>query len=78
MPRYYFHLHDDGEALDEEGREFADTDAARAEAIRSVRDLMAEDVKQGKLTLSHWIGVHDQSGHRVFSVRFREAVEFRD
>jgi hypothetical protein len=78
MPRYYFHLHDDEEARDEEGRELADADAARAEAIRGARDLMAGDVKEGKLTLSHWISVHDQGGHQVFSVRFRDAVEFRD
>ena len=78
MPRYYFHLHDGAEGRDEEGRELADVDAARAEAIRGARDVMAEDVRQGSVTLSHWIEVRDQGGHRVFSVGYRDAVEFRD
>ena len=78
MPRYYFHLHNDVDGRDDEGRELADVDAARAEAIKGARDLIAEDVRQGIVTLSHWIEVRDQRGHQVLRVRYRDAVIFRD
>ena len=75
MPRYYFHLHNDLDVRDEEGRELPDQKAARAEAIRGARDLMAEDVKRGRLTLSHWIEVRDEAGAQLFVLRYGEAVE---
>lgn len=75
MPRYYFHLHNDLEALDEEGREFPDLEAARAEAIRGARDLLAEDVRRGAMTLSHWIEVQDEGGTRLLAIRYGEVVQ---
>jgi hypothetical protein len=36
MPRFYFDFEDGGLAIDKEGEEFADVDAARKEAVVSV------------------------------------------
>jgi hypothetical protein len=45
MPRYFFHLHNDIDALDEEGVELADLEAARAMARHSVQFAAAESIK---------------------------------
>ena len=46
MPRYYFHMRDGHEHLDEVGTELLDDDAARAQAIvasgEALRDLDVE------------------------------------
>lgn len=75
MPRYYFHVHNDILARDEEGREFPDLAAAREEAISGARDLIAEDIRRGKVTLSHWIEIQDDAGNRLLTVSYGEAVQ---
>ena len=75
MPRYYFHLHNDLLARDEEGRELPDLATAREEAIRGARDLIAEDIRRGKVTLSHWIEIEDDAGQRLLTVSYGEAVQ---
>lgn len=76
MPRYFLHLYNDVEARDEEGREFADLDDARAAAVRGARDVIAETVsRDGRLNLSHRIDVEDEDGRVLLSVPFSEAVE---
>jgi len=81
MPRYRFHIYDDIETLDEEGREFPDFAAAHTEAIGSARHLMAADITgKGELDLGHWIELEDDDGE-VAVVNFRDAVtikHFRD
>lgn len=74
MPRFRFHLYNDVETLDHEGREFADFAAARAEAIGNARDLMASEIRsRGEINLSHWIELEDDDGEVVI-VCFRDAV----
>lgn len=75
MPRYYFDLHNDVEARDEEGLELVDLDAARNEAIRSGRELFAEGVLAGRVNLNHWIEVRDESGAQVLTIRFGDTVK---
>ena len=75
MPRFYFDLHNDVEAHDEEGMELSDLEAARAEAIRSGRELVAEGVRNGQVNLNHWIEVRDESGAQVLAVRFGDTVK---
>ena len=75
MPRYYFHLHNDLLARDEEGRELPDLATAREEAIRGARDLIAEDIRRGKVTLSHWIEIEDDAGQHLLTVRYGEVVQ---
>jgi hypothetical protein len=77
MPRYYFHLHNDIEAQDEEGRELDGLDSAREQAILGARGLMAEDVLRGTVTLSHWIEVRNESNEQVLALRFGDALTVR-
>ena len=75
MPRFYFHLHNDIEAPDEEGLELPDLEAARSEAIRTGRELVAEAVRNGQVNLSHWIEIQDESGAQVLAVSFGDTVK---
>jgi hypothetical protein len=75
MPRFFFHLRD-GESVDDpDGMFFPDAGMARLEAIRSARDIMAEDVRRGRLSLSFRIEVTDEQGEAILAVPFREVVE---
>ena len=75
MPRFFFHLRD-GESIDDpDGMFLPDTRMARIEAIRSARDIMAEDVRRGRLSLSFSIEVTDENGEPILAVPFREVVE---
>ena len=75
MPRYFFNLYDDIAALDEEGRELPDADAARSEAERTAREMAAVEVLAGRLVLSHRIDVVDDAEELVATVCFGDAVE---
>ncbi len=46
----------------------------RAHAIINIRELMCEDVRKGRLNLSHRIDVSDEAREPVVTVRFAEAV----
>jgi hypothetical protein len=72
--RYFFHLHDDIEAHDEEGRELPDIEAARRSALAEIRQVAAESVHEGPLNLGHYVEVEDESGTRVLKITFGEAV----
>lgn len=74
MPRFFFHLHDDGVAHDDEGRELADIEAAKREGIKGGRELMCEQLRNGSLVLNHLIEVEDESGNTVATIPFRELV----
>ena len=75
MPRFLFHAYNEVEAIDEEGADLPDLDAARAHAIKCARDMMAEDVKSGFIDLNHRIEVEDESGRVVAVVFYRDAFE---
>ena len=77
MPRYFFHVHNDLETIDDEGLEFTDDQAARSHAIEESRAMAADSVRDGKLTLSHSIRVVRSDGAPVDVVRFGEAVRVR-
>jgi hypothetical protein len=74
MPRFYFHIYDDADVLDEEGLELPDVAAALYEATRSARALASTDVLEGRLRLHHRIDVADESGRVLDTVRFGDAV----
>ena len=42
LPRYYFHLHDGQELLDDEGVLIGDDSTARAEAIRAAGEMLRD------------------------------------
>jgi len=74
MPRFFFHLHNDDDTPDEEGRELPGIEVARAAAIADARHMAAESVRSGRLDLSHFVEVADAAGERLFRISFGEAV----
>lgn len=75
MPRFYFHLHNDIEAVDSEGREYSDLEAAIAAARHQARQLAGETVKEkGRIVLSHRIDIEDERGSVLATVAFGDVV----
>jgi hypothetical protein len=78
MPRFYFHVCDGtGFVEDEEGVELRDIDAARTEAVKGARSIMAEDLQRGQLDLSSFIEVEDERHELLFTLMFSEAVDIK-
>jgi hypothetical protein len=75
MPRFYFNLHDDVVAIDDEGRELADVGVARTEAIAAARELICEQVREGRLDLRHRIEVEDEDRRPVLTLPFSAVLE---
>ena len=75
MPLYFFHVFNSETTMDEEGQEFPDSRAARVEAIRSARELICQNVRDGDLTLSHRIEVEDEAREPVLTLTFGEAFQ---
>ena len=79
MPRYHLNLFNSINTYDEDGRDFDDLAAAKVEAIRSSRDLMAEHVKAGEpVDLGHYIEVADDSGRVLATIDFRQLITITD
>lgn len=79
MPRYYFHLHNDVDAPDDEGVEFPDLEAARQHAMADARFTAGETVKEmGHFVGHHRIDIEDETGAVLAIVRFDDAVALRD
>ena len=74
MSRYFFHVVDDMITRDGEGHECADLAEARAYALRAARSLICEQVRRGRISLSHRIDVTDEAGDPAFSLPFGDAV----
>lgn len=72
--RFFFHLHNDIETRDEEGRDLPNADAALALARNEARLMAAESVRTGHLDLSHNIEVTDESGATCFRVSFGDVL----
>jgi hypothetical protein len=70
VPTFYFHVCD-GHRFDEaeEGHELPDVEAARREAIKSLRDLIAGDVCRGEANLGMFVEVEDANGQFLFKAR---------
>jgi hypothetical protein len=76
MALYYLHVcNGTGFVEDEEGHELAGDDEARSAAIRSARDLMASEIRDGILNLASFIEVEDESHTLLFTVGFAEALQ---
>ena len=75
MPLYYFNIYNDDTTLDEEGMELADEHAARAFAVKAVRELAAETALHGHLIGHHRVEYVDADQKVLGKVRFDEAVE---
>jgi len=77
VARYFFHLHNDVDTHDEEGRELPDIEAAHLAAEEDARTMAAESVRAGHLDITHCVTVTDEAGRHLFSVTFGEVVEIR-
>lgn len=76
MPRFYFHLRDDMDVPDEEGKELPNAAAARACALDFARFELSEMVKrEGRITLHHRIDIEDEGRRLVHTISFRDVVE---
>jgi hypothetical protein len=77
VPRFFFNVYDDIIAKDEEGIELPNLAAARLEAIRGARELIAEQVRHGHFVLSHWIDVLDEHDETVLTITFGDTVDIK-
>jgi hypothetical protein len=76
VPRFYFHLLNDVDAPDEEGKELPSLEAACEPARRCARVTIAESVKdQGRFNLDHRIDIENERGEVLETVRFRDVVQ---
>src|SRR5215210_4845161 len=63
MPRFFFRTRqDDGLIEDPDGIELPDLEAARAEAARSVREIVAERLKAGQTADFRQVEICDDTG----------------
>jgi hypothetical protein len=75
MPLYYFHLYDGGEWVsDAEGIELADRAAIEAVALSQARDVMAGDIREGRIDLNLRIVIDDAAGERAHMLCFADAL----
>lgn len=76
MRRFYFHVcNGTGFVEDEKGLELPDLEAARAEAIRRARSVMASDVQRGMLDLSSFIEIEEEGCKLSETLAFEAAVD---
>ena len=75
MPRYHFDVQNGASlVLDEEGRELANLEVARREAIKGIRSLISAEVEKGSLDLTGQLTLRDAEGRTVLVLPFAEAV----
>lgn len=65
MPRYFFDIIDGGFTIDDEGIELPDAQAARAEAIRSLPDIV-KNLLHAKDEHEVSVTVRDEGGKPIF------------
>ena len=74
--RYFIHIVTDKERLvDPDGGEFTDLASARAEAIQSARDLMAEELRCGRPVPFVWqVQIANDGGNILLTLPFARLV----
>ena len=78
MPRFHLNIFNgDGESPDEEGQVLPDLAAARSEAVRGIRSLLANELSSGVIELGGRIQIADVDGKVLQTVAFAETVEIR-
>jgi len=75
MPRYFFHIREGSDLnRDGEGQEFANVEAARREAINSVREIMGEKLLHGGPMNHRSIEIADETGRVVDEINSRDVL----
>jgi hypothetical protein len=80
MPLYFFHIKEGDEVLhDKEGVDHPDLEAARAEAIEGIRQIVGDAVMFGSpLRLDREMHVVDDAGETLLKLIFRGVVDFNE
>lgn len=79
MPRYYLNIRWDGQNEDLDGEEFEDLAQAREEAVISIREIVADDVRNGKgLFLSRRLVILDADRKLVEEIKFADVLPLDD
>lgn len=79
MARYFFHLqHGSKHIGDPEGWECIDAEAARLRALRIVREMLAEDLRQGRVELGWRLRLEDASGGLIHTLNFGDVLSGRE
>lgn len=74
---FYFHSCENGAFVEDDiGARFASVEEAHAEAIEAIREMVAEDVADGRLPdiENNYFEIWDEDRNKVLTVRFTEAV----
>jgi hypothetical protein len=76
MPRFYRHIRQNDQLIhDTDGIELADLDAARADALEGIRDILAEAIKRGNdVPLDDAIVITNKAGRELMTIPFIEAL----
>jgi hypothetical protein len=75
MPRYFLHLIERDDLIrDIEGAEFVDLDAARDEAVESIRAIVADHIASGEKLLLRTIEICDDKGNHLATVKAASAL----
>jgi hypothetical protein len=76
MPHFFLDVVTDNRCLeDPDGEHLGSVDLARAEARLAIRELVANDIREGRrLGLERRIDIRDEQGRVVASVAFSDAV----
>jgi hypothetical protein len=78
MPLYFLDIcNTDIKASDPEGHQLADLEAARREAIASIRSILSHEVAEGRLDLRGEIRIEDEQGNVVRVVPYADAIEIK-
>lgn len=75
MPRYFFNIVDrKGTISDPEGLDLSNIGAAKAEALQSIKEMMAATVTSNGSIVDREFHVTDETGHVVFVMGFRDGL----
>ena len=78
MPHFFMHLTDGDKRTDDpQGRSFADLPAARDEAVRAAREIVAEKVRHGEVVDGEAIEICDASGMLLDTVTLKSVFQVK-
>lgn len=77
MRRFYFHIRDgSGLIEDPDGSDLPDLDAARAEALASAREILANRLRSGEVLDGQSIEITDAAGEVLATVPLKDAIRW--
>lgn len=75
MPRYFFHIREGSDLIEDfEGLELPDLASVEEEAIHAAREIMADRVRSGKAIDGQEFLVFDETGAEITQIPFAMAL----